>query len=451
MKKLIYTPLLLLILMSMTLPYNTDNNPGDVVRAVFVDVNGNKWFGTDNGLLMFNGTEWKAYHTKYDLPGSINDIAPEVAEYGDEIWVATANGAMVAAYDVDGVTSATAYNSFRNPILNDSITSVAVDSIHGKWFGTKNGISLFTEGEWDTINKNKYIEAMSTSPVNFITVYNYGAHVAHNGDGVSRFAYDVVDGVTGASRLEHPWASGLPSANVLCIHFDENGDRWYGTDAGVAKHTGSDIRNNWSDNYDSNNGLPNDIVHAIEQDADQNFWFCTQGGVAIFDGSNFSILSTADGLASDTVYDISFHADTAWIGTHKGVSKIYPNPPLKKSSDYTIENFTTSDYTKDFIEVLPSGIHTVQQNTKALKVYPNPAKAELNIQINAPGQKQANLAIYNLNSQKVFEIENIQLISGQKTVYWNLKTNSNQQLKPGIYTVRIFNETIIDNQKVVIL
>ena len=57
----------------------------------------------------------------------------------------------------------------------------------------------------------------------------------------------------------------IPSDNVLSVFVGKNGAKWFGTDMGVAMHTGSNTLENWSV-YTMEEGLINDIVQSIGSD-----------------------------------------------------------------------------------------------------------------------------------------------------------------------------------------
>ena len=104
MQKIVVLVLLALAAISFSADWTTYNssNSGlvsDMVKAVVIDANGNKWFGTDKGLSAFDGSKWVTYvkdENKQTLAdNNINDIAFEEAQGGPELWIATANGASV--------------------------------------------------------------------------------------------------------------------------------------------------------------------------------------------------------------------------------------------------------------------------------------------------------------------------------------------------------------------
>jgi ligand-binding sensor domain-containing protein len=116
--------------------------------------------------------------------------------------------------------------------------------------------------------------------------------------------------------------SDLPS-NYVCggVAIDTNNNVWVGTDAGVAKFDGT----NWTV-YTTANGLPVNIIACISVDNSNNIWIGTDGdGVAKFNGSTWTTYTIADGLCDNGVHSIACDADSSiWFGSWgAGVSKLH--------------------------------------------------------------------------------------------------------------------------------
>jgi len=128
--------------------------------------------------------------------------------------------------------------------------------------------------------------------------------------GVSKF-----DGTTWTNYTAT--ANGLAGNDVRSIAIDAQGNKWFGTDAGVSKFDGT----NWT-TYTTANGLTSNSIRSIAIDAQGNKWFGTSGGVSKFDGTNWTTYTTANGLASNTVTRVAIDAQgNKWFGTDAGVSK----------------------------------------------------------------------------------------------------------------------------------
>jgi ligand-binding sensor domain-containing protein len=72
--------------------YNTSNSglPDNDVNAIAIDGQGNKWIGTDRGLAKFDGVNWTVYDTGQfcsALSERVRAIA--IDRQGNSIWVGT--------------------------------------------------------------------------------------------------------------------------------------------------------------------------------------------------------------------------------------------------------------------------------------------------------------------------------------------------------------------------
>jgi ligand-binding sensor domain-containing protein len=290
---------------------------GNTVKVIFIDENGIKWFGTENGVSTFDGENWKTYTTKDKLANnSVNDIAFQMSQYGPEIWLATNAGASVFAIELDAVTSATSYTTANSGLVGDTVRTIALDTADFRWFGTNGGVTVFAGNIWSATDNGG---VLINNPVYDIDTDPFGhAFVTLKGKGVAVMEY--IDAVSTVTYYEIPW-SPLPSANVLSVYVDENGFQWYGTDNGVAYHYSIEAKQNWY-LYNEDDGLINNVVISIQGAGNGETWFGTPVGVSKFDGLNWINYTVSDGLAGNIVYDIAIDKDgSVWFGTDYGASR----------------------------------------------------------------------------------------------------------------------------------
>lgn len=76
-------------------------------------------------------------------------------------------------------------------------------------------------------------------------------------------------------------------------------------------------------NYTAIDGLPQSQVNAIVEDKNGYLWMATTGGgLARFDGKDFKVYTTLDGLLSNTIYDLKIDNDqNLWIVHPRGLSR----------------------------------------------------------------------------------------------------------------------------------
>jgi ligand-binding sensor domain-containing protein len=192
-----------------------------------------------------------------------------------------------------------------------------------RWFGTDMGVSAFKNDKWLTnsyeevypgiIFKEYPITSMATSPG------GDSLYIGTEGAGIARIYRDNVDGISGASVYAQWGPIILPSDKIYSILIASDGAKWFGTDAGIAKHTGDNTLDNWTV-FTTDEGLADNFVQAIAEDKNGKLWFGTKGGVSVFDGSAWTSIKMEDGLNSNNILSITVDKDgVVWLGTDNGL------------------------------------------------------------------------------------------------------------------------------------
>lgn len=303
--------------------------PDNYVSSIFVNDDGVKYFATKKGLASFDGNKWTVYNDNSKITTEvIHDLGFEKTTSGSELWLGTNHGVNVATIPIDAVSGATTYTKSNTQTLfpgepglvGDSVFVVKVDNKNIRWFGTNDGLSAFQGNKWPTINKGFHYSSgfFADNPITSIDYSGDTIYIGTKGGGVARMLSKSVDAITAASPYEIPW-SMLPSNNVLSV-FIAGSTQWYGTDEGLAKHTGIQAKLNWESFYITD-GLISNIVQCINKDLSGKMWFGTPSGVSVFDGSQWKSYNKSDGLAGNNILCIAVDLDgSLWFGTDSGVS-----------------------------------------------------------------------------------------------------------------------------------
>ena len=81
--------------------------------------------------------------------------------------------------------------------------------------------------------------------------------------------------------------------------------------------------------YTTEDGLPHNIGYNLMQDHKGFLWVCTDDGLARFDGKEFKVYRSKDGLLSNYPIDIAEAADgTLWVGSWKGGTNYIRNDSI---------------------------------------------------------------------------------------------------------------------------
>lgn len=403
--------------------FTTENSPllSNRIQSIFIDGNNNKWIGTDKGLILFDDVNWTKYGTTNKLSSNnISDIVFEMSSYGPELWLATPAGVSVAAFGIDGITSATYYSSSNSGLKEDSIVAISVDSSHNRWFGTRHYLSSFTGNVWDSTNLEGFFEQNPVMSISSgINGWNF---VGTEGGGVARVKRDEVDGITSASAYDTDW-SDLPSNNIYSSFIDKHGNQWYGTDMGAAFHEGTNTKSGWTIYKRSDSTLIDNVVQVIEGDEKNEIWFGTPSGASRLTGGKWFSYTADEGLIGNNILDIEIDEQgVVWFATDKGIS--------------VLSDISNANNSKDCLQ------------NKLLNVFPNPATDRITIEYMVKQSGAIKIQIINMQSQS-----QVLIFSGFKPE--GLQTNTlditNESFTNGIYFVKINAGLQVYTQKMVIL
>ncbi len=123
---------------------------------------------------------------------------------------------------------------------------------------------------------------------------------------------------------------GLPQAQVLGIHQDQQGYIWFATYGGVSRFNGADFQT-WT----KDQGLSSNSVFDVAEDAQGRMLLATSGGLCVQQTSRFQCYRQRDGLANDNARSVMPDAAGGIrVGTQQGLSYLKAG---------RIRNYTTAD------------------------------------------------------------------------------------------------------------
>lgn len=309
------------------LPFDQGINAKTFLASV-VDDDNVKWFITEEGIISYDGGKWILHNKNRKVSTKdLRDFAYEASTYGPELWIASPMGATVASLPIDARTGATTYHTENAIILSNDVRSIAIGKGSMRWIGTDKGVSAFMNKKWlENSYKETYPEDLfRENPITSMATNPRGdtLYIGTEGAGVARVFRNDVDAVSGASEYSIWGPILMPSNNIYSMLITSDGTQWFGTDRGIARHTGNKTLEKWTI-FSTKNGLVNDSVQAIAADKNGKIWFGTKGGVSVFDGSLWTSYTENDGLNSNNVLSISVDREgMVWLGTDNGVNRYY--------------------------------------------------------------------------------------------------------------------------------
>lgn len=197
-----------------------DNN----VNCVVIDWKDNLWFGTNNGISMYDGTNWTSFTTTSHTDLISDAIKCITVMKNGDIWVGSNSGA--GKYDGTNWTKFTETDGLGDNRIND-ISEGADGKI---WFGDNDGVTVYDGSTWKS--------------------------------------YTTSD--------------GLPFGGIASVAFDSKGDAWLGSGLGGLIH----FDGTTFTEYKKTDGLVSNLVRSVLIDKDDNKWVGTADGISVLDKTN---------------------------------------------------------------------------------------------------------------------------------------------------------------------
>ena len=248
-----------------------DGLPQNGVYSLMQSRVGYLWFGTQEGLVRFDGVRFTVFDrtSTREMKSAWIRFLLEDGEGG--MWISyTTRGTGVARYK-DG--------NLRAYGTKDGLRSDNVNFAHE----TRDSSTWFIHGPW----------------------------------GISRYKNGVM---TTYGRAE-----GLPSDTVFAVSDDAKGNLWFATPQGIVRYDQKSYTL-----FSTQNGLPQNRVWFINnrgdcifEDSKKTIWMATDSGLVRFDNGTMRTLTKSDGLLENRVRDIIEDREgTLWFVTTSGINSL---------------------------------------------------------------------------------------------------------------------------------
>ncbi len=285
------------------------------IQTLIKDRRGYFWLGTDKGVsrISSNGIDYSVtnYTTAQGFPGDLVNALYEDIE--GNIWIGTSNSGLFQY--------SPATNSARRIQLSDDplfrfVNSISGDKLGFVWVSTKGGAYRFgTNGfrldYFTTLQGllHNNVNKIFADSKNRIWMAAQNNRISYFKD--SRFHY-----------LEDGTAAEITTVN--CITEDEDKNIWFGTDGkGIFMYDGKN-----TEHYTSENGLYSDFCYDIISDNYDNVWIGHRGGISIFSKKTKTFKHLVEAGLNDNINTNAVYKDKEgilWFGTSNGAVKYDPS------------------------------------------------------------------------------------------------------------------------------
>ncbi len=329
---------------------------------------------------------------RFDVGQGVYVRSLAVDEKTQSLWVGSSVGAMQIALSTHEML-----NNFtrKDPLANEYIFAIGIDSEGYKWFGTNaGGTSRYKDGDWRVFFP---MHGLADYWVYAFAEQSDARFWIGTWAGANRVDLESLEFLTIKEELINEWVYG--------IAVDARDRVWFGTEGGVSmldgdawqhwthddgigaaneaglplsQNTGLGTRTRhdlsvivggqesynpnyvfsvladfndtiwvgtWGGgisryengawrNYTTKEGLAGNIVYSSTQSDDGVYWFGTNHGLSRFDGSTWTNFGVGEGLLGEHVYAVATTADgSVWAGTLNGVVRLAVPPESAPSKD----------------------------------------------------------------------------------------------------------------------
>jgi ligand-binding sensor domain-containing protein/serine phosphatase RsbU (regulator of sigma subunit) len=323
-------------------------------NCVLQDDHGLIWFGTDKGLIRYDGEKYKVFENINGLVKS-----PITAIFKDKkgiLWIGHANGKV----------STLKNEKFEEFIKNQNLRNYSVSSIieqQGIWIGT------YGDGVYRYNRNNELVHYDVEQGIADNTVYTLCIDKSNNvwagsDGGLTRFVIEQAK----VSMKVVSMKKGLPDNIVRNISLAESGElviamqdsgiclynvqtntfkkctRWkYGTvkniieyepqvfylateKYGIVKCINSSLKLDGISKLSYTQGIDTRNLNLLFKDRENNLWFLKKSGLTLMSWSRWNLYQNSNGLRADTILSILIDKkNNCWVGSNKGL-QIYSFP-----------------------------------------------------------------------------------------------------------------------------
>jgi diguanylate cyclase (GGDEF)-like protein len=310
----------------------TDGLPQSTVYVTLQDSQGFVWFGTEDGLVRYDGHRLFRYGYRRDasdgLPG--NFIQAIVEDAHRDLWIAVADGGLARWNRATDRFTVYRHDPAKvGSLASDIVVTLLVDDSGRVWVGTRDsGIDILNPltGEIEHLQHDPLrADSLTDNRIKTLTRTPSGAIWVGTDAGL-----DLL--IAGSHSFFHcpPVRSdshGSPPQGVLTLYADPGGTIWQGAPDGglIRRDANGRITALFRHDPDSPSTLASDNVRTVLQDTDGHLWIGTEAGLDLLDRATgqFTHYHHEEGDAgslSDS-YIMSLYQDAhglLWVGTRLG-------------------------------------------------------------------------------------------------------------------------------------
>lgn len=326
-------------------PYDAAGLSQNYITALFEDREGTIWIGTERGLNYYRHAgvhRWVSRRDRSVLNDNFNMIT---GDSSGVLWMATSgNGLMRLDTRTDDVTYFKNNPDDPHSLIRNTVLTLYLEPGGALWIGSPRGLSRLEGGTFTNYSVRTSGKQLPDERVQ--SIIPAGKNQLWIGTTAGLWLLDTRSMDLTVWRHNPRDPHSIPSDDVTCLFVDSDSTLWIGTsDAGVAMMMGGRFvayRNDPANPY----SLSHNEVGTIFEDRSGNVWVGTVGGgVNKFRKTYFKIYSTRTSVglrlpASEVWSMVEDRQGVLWIGTHglgicrydqNGLTVYQPDPSNPRS------------------------------------------------------------------------------------------------------------------------
>jgi signal transduction histidine kinase/ligand-binding sensor domain-containing protein/CheY-like chemotaxis protein len=281
--------------------WTTDQGlPQNDVLAITQTPDGYLWFATEQGLVRFDGLNFKIFDSANTPELKVSSIGALLVDRSGDLWVGTRGGG-IARFHRQHITAFTA----KDGLSSDVVNALLEDRRGDLWIGTGAGLNRLHAGKFTSFTTH---DGLPDDEVFSIALGPGDALWIGTHNGLSR--------LSNHSFTSFKVSDGLADAYVRKVFYDRLGQLWIATNGGGLCR----FKDGRFQTYNTSSGLLSNALSTVFVDGAGTVWTGGfQGGITRLANGKVTPYSARDGLASDDVR--CFFEDRygdLWIGTGGG-------------------------------------------------------------------------------------------------------------------------------------
>jgi ligand-binding sensor domain-containing protein/serine phosphatase RsbU (regulator of sigma subunit) len=320
------------------------------VNTIFQDLKGYIWLGTNDGIVKYDGVDFKLFTVKDSLYS--NQVSSISQDKEGNIWlghksgnITIYNGHKFTKFDPEEGSSMQEISSFfvnednivcfstygegvyyyagenrkrlynlstDDGLLDNYVYDIVIDSDSNLYFATDKGISVYNIDKKEFIDQITTTDGLPDNIVKHLIINNNDLWIAMEDGGICK--YNISEKIF---SLVSDWEFGSINS-FICLSDKE---LWVSTKRnGIIKINYNIDKNIYYSVYEKNNNLADKRTNSIFKDRENNIWIGTKNGLSVRKNNNIEFLNDKDNFNIKDIF--SFVIDdfgNYWVASQQGL------------------------------------------------------------------------------------------------------------------------------------